>query len=350
MAKRNLDDASEDLPTEKKSRFEDNATAMERLVEIRMVVDSKEVGSIIGRGGMNVKRVREECNVYISVLKTNFENVVDRVMTIKADGPEAMAKAVLVVAQILSDARVQRDTKTNSVSEDSAKVTMKFLIHISQAGAIIGKGGELIRAMTTETGARVHLSTEPLPGTTEKTVSVTGVPDQIYAASLRILTQLVSFPPRNGNSIPYVPMPAAGGVMYQGAPAMQQTYDPYGQQSHDPYGQQSLPTPPYAAPTAPSGGYGGGYVPPPAAGVAGQTKQKIVIPTVCAGNVIGRGGSIISDIRNQSGTFISIAKEEPTAPHERVVTITGTTQGIQMAVYLIRQVVEQFQGDVPPQY
>merc|ERR1712226_50807 len=74
--------------------------------------------------------------------------------------------------------------------------------------------------------------------------------------------------------------------------------------------------------------------------------QKIAIPTICAGCVIGKGGAVIRDLRAQSGTNISIADADPTNPNERVVTLTGTPQGIQTAIYLIRQLVEQYQ---PPQ-
>lgn len=73
--------------------------------------------------------------------------------------------------------------------------------------------------------------------------------------------------------------------------------------------------------------------------------QKIAIPTICAGCVIGRGGTIIRDLRSQSGTNISIADPDPATPDERVVTITGVTEGIMCAVALIRQCVESY---VPP--
>lgn len=66
----------------------------------------------------------------------------------------------------------------------------------------------------------------------------------------------------------------------------------------------------------------------------------------CIGCVIGKGGSVIRDLRVQSGTNISIADPEANNPNERVVTLTGTPQGIHTAVLLIRQLVEQYQ---PPE-
>jgi len=70
--------------------------------------------------------------------------------------------------------------------------------------------------------------------------------------------------------------------------------------------------------------------------------EKMVIPSACAGSVIGRNGSIIKDIKTQSGTKISLAADSsPTG--DRIVTITGSIQGIQIASFLIRQRVESQQ-------
>jgi len=77
---------------------------------------------------------------------------------------------------------------------------------------------------------------------------------------------------------------------------------------------------------------------------AAQTNtQKIALPVQCAGCVIGKGGAVIRDLRKESGTNISIADAEPGAT-ERVVTLTGTAQGIQQAIFLITKLVEAYQG------
>lgn len=51
---------------------------------------------------------------------------------------------------------------------------------------------------------------------------------------------------------------------------------------------------------------------------------------------------MIRDLRAQSGTNISISDADATNPNERVVTLTGTPTGIQTAIFLIRQLVEQY--------
>jgi len=75
----------------------------------------------------------------------------------------------------------------------------------------------------------------------------------------------------------------------------------------------------------------------------GQSRQELAIPTNTAGGIIGKGGSMIRDLRQQSRTFISIADPDPANPDERIVTIQGSSEGINHAIILIRQLVEQYQ-------
>jgi hypothetical protein len=54
------------------------------------------------------------------------------------------------------------------------------------------------------------------------------------------------------------------------------------------------------------------------------------------GAIIGRAGTKIKEIRTQSGAVVKIADNVP-GQTERVVTMTGTPQAVQMAYYLIHQ-------------
>jgi len=195
-----------------------------------------------------------------------------------------------------------------------------ILVHRAAVGAVIGKGGATIRETQQETGTRIQVSNEPLPRSTEKTVTIHGTPSSIEAATLRVLTQLKDNPMRKqARSDLYVP-----------------------DASYSPPSGYSSPPPPYGPPPIyPPLPHHYGTEPP-------LSTQKIAIPTVCAGCVIGKGGAVIRDLRSQSGTSISIADPDLSSPTERVVTLTGTPQGIQTAVYLIRQLVEGYQFQEGP--
>lgn len=58
---------------------------------------------------------------------------------------------------------------------------------------------------------------------------------------------------------------------------------------------------------------------------------------------------MIRDLRAQSQTNISISDPDESTPNERVVTLSGTPQAISHAVFLIRQLVEAYQPNQPPQ-
>lgn len=281
--------------------------------------------------------VRETSGAFVSILKSENPSARERILTLKGT-PEANAIAAKTIASLLitgqNERKQSQDTETPQVTE----YTQKLLIHKFLAGCIIGKGGAIIKEIQTATGARLSISNEPMPGSTEKQVSVTGNPEAIHAAVTRIFNQLNENPLRDGSSnIPYAPgaiaptpygapspFGAQPGFAKQpgypspyGAPAAPQAYSPYGQIA-TPYGQDAM----------------------------GMKTEKIVIPSVCAGTVIGKSGSIIAEIKSQSGCQISIAAAEPTAPQDRVVAITGTSQGINHAIQLIRQRVESYQ---PPE-
>jgi ribosomal protein S3 len=291
--------------------------------ELRILIDNNQVGGIIGKGGANVTRVREEAGVFLSILKAET-NVTERVMVLKGQY-EQLVKGILMISNLLIEADAKFKKEVPNLTEGQTK--LRLLVHRHAVGAVIGKAGAVIQETQQATGARVQVSNDPLPQSTEKTVTISGTPTAIHQATMRVLGQLRENPLRPGTkSYPYIP----GLTPFPSMPASFVAAG-FGQQ-FAPFGMQQQ-----------FGGEGFGL-----GGAAAQANtQKIAIPTICAGCVIGKGGAVIRDLRAQSATNISIADAEPSNPNERVVTLTGTPQGIQTAIFLIRQLVEQYQP--PPQ-
>lgn len=380
--KRSRDDLTDNQTTEtreKKAKTDEEAgLAREEKYEVRILIDSRQVGSVIGKGGSNVTRMRQECDVFMSILKAQ-EGVRERILTVKGF-PANIARAIREIGDILIRAQEARVQKAQELPKpEDSMFTIRFLVHQTLVGGVIGKGGVLVQQTQQQTNARVQVSQEPLGRSSEKSVTVSGTLDHVYAACQIVVLQLSANPLRAGvQSILYEPLlgpgpepyaaqgpgyypPAPAGAGYPPQHSAQPYYPPhvnshgaphyppqqagYGYAGAPPphsYGQQGSAAypPPYGG--APGAGF------PPQAGGAPLSKQKIVIPSVCAGNVIGRSGSIISSIRQQSGTFISIADADPATPRERMVTISGSPQGIQAAVQLIQRVVEQYEGPPAP--
>lgn len=332
----------EEVPTqegEKKTKLEGEETAPVELHECRILIENHEAGTIIGKGGSNVRSIREQSKAFVSILKNESPVSKERVLVLKGT-LEYNVEAVRLISNLLVDAQVQRKQKLcdeqgveNTSSPPDAQV--KVLMHKLYAGAVIGKGGSIVKEIKAESGANISLSSEPLAGSTEKTATISGTVEQVHAAFKRVFKQIVENPLRgSSSSMPYVP----GAAVAQAT----QQFNPYNPYSQPP--QSSLYAPPQQM-GMPQQGYGGfGGHQQQQGGQPGATKtEKIVIPTQCAGSVIGKGGSIIREIKSQSGAQITIADPAQNAPLDRVVSVTGTGQSIQTAIYLIRQRVESYQ-------
>lgn len=284
------------------------------------MIDWHHVGGIIGKGGASVKSIREDsgCAINIIAPPPNAPNPqqIDRIMTVKGSVDQASRAIYLIALNMQQRAAERKAMGGEAASAERGRnkdladgsVAVKLLVHRAAVGAIIGKGGESIKTTQSDTGARIQVSAEPLPHSTDKSVTISGTPEVVQSAVHRVLSQLAESPLRSGTkTVHFVPGPHYYGEYHdasQGAPA-----------------------------GAAASAQGAGPI----------SIQKIAIPTICAGCVIGRGGSIIRSLREQSGTNISIADPDPATPDERVVTITGVAAGIQTAVYLIRQCVESYQ-------
>merc|ERR1719318_839738 len=74
-----------------------------------------------------------------------------------------------------------------------------------------------------------------------------------------------------------------------------------------------------------------------------SSQTQVSIPKDLAGAIIGKGGSRIRQIRQESGAGITI--DEPTqGSNDRIITITGSQDNIQNAQYLLQMSVKQHSG------
>jgi len=305
----------------------------------RFLIDNAEVGVIIGKQGANVQRIRTEAHIYCSILKLKerARAARERVMVLKGD-QTGVAAGVKLIAELLVESAHERARRNAERSGDptggepaaDTKVTIKFLIHQTQAGSIIGKGGVIIQEMIKETGSLIKLSQDSLPRSTEKTVNITGTPQSIHDAAVRVLVKLAETGPKAGAPVieytPEIDFPAAVPPHFP-APGYGAPPAPYGHHAAPaPYG---VPKPVAAAPS-----YG--------APAGGNSQQLIAIPSVCAGSVIGKGGAVIKDLKAKSGCHISIGDHSPDNPTERVCTLSGSEQGIKTAIGMIRGIVEAY--------
>ncbi|XP_041104167.1 poly(rC)-binding protein 4-like isoform X4 [Polyodon spathula] len=106
---------------------------------IRLLMHGKEVGSIIGKKGETVKKMREESGARINISEGSCP---ERIVTIT--GPtDAIFKAFSMIA--LKFEEDINASMTNSTVTSKPPVTLRLVVPGSQCGSLIGKGGSKIK-------------------------------------------------------------------------------------------------------------------------------------------------------------------------------------------------------------
>ncbi|XP_056314389.1 heterogeneous nuclear ribonucleoprotein K, like isoform X3 [Danio aesculapii] len=350
----------------------------DEMVELRVLLQSKNAGAVIGKGGKNIKALRTDYQHYSG---TDFD------------------------------------------------CELRLLIHQSLAGGIIGVKGAKIKELRENTQTTIKLFQECCPHSTDRVVLVGGKPERVVEC-IKVILELISEAPIKGRAQPYdpnfydetydyggftmmyeergrrpmggFPMRGRGGFdrMPPGrgsrsVPPSRRDYDdmsprrgppppPPGRGGRGGSRARNLPLPP---PPPPRGGgdrfshqsyhsnmddrpndrrgrpgdryesmSGGGYDnnsswEPFQSGGRGSYSDiggpvittQVTIPKDLAGSIIGKGGQRIKQIRHESGASIKI--DEPLEGSEdRIITITGTQDQIQNAQYLLQNSVKQYSG------
>ncbi|XP_069850941.1 poly(rC)-binding protein 3 isoform X2 [Dipodomys merriami] len=332
---------------------------------IRLLMHGKEVGSIIGKKGETVKKMREESGARINISEGNCP---ERIVTIT--GPtDAIFKAFAMIAYKFEEDII--NSMSNSPATSKPPVTLRLVVPASQCGSLIGKGGSKIKEIRESTGAQVQVAGDMLPNSTERAVTISGTPDAIIQCVKQICVVMLESPPK-GATIPYRPKPASTPVIFAGG---QVRADPLAASTanlslllqHPPLpaytiqGQYAIPHPDLTklhqlamqqTPFPPLGqtnpAFPGEKLPlhssEEAQNLMGQSPgldasspastHELTIPNDLIGCIIGRQGTKINEIRQMSGAQIKIANATE-GSSERQITITGTPANISLAQYLI---------------
>lgn len=218
---------------------------------IRLIMQGKEVGSIIGKKGDNIKRFREESGAKITISDGSCP---ERIVTVTGS-TEAILKAFAMIARKFEeDANnnlvISSTTNNNTITnlnnntnstngkssttssssgsstassnsgpgQQTLPVTLKLIVPASQCGSLIGKGGSKIKEIREVTGASIQVASEMLPNSTERAVTLSGTAESITKSIYQICCVMLESPPK-GPTIPYRPKPAMPPVFFAGGQA-----------------------------------------------------------------------------------------------------------------------------------
>ncbi|XP_036063769.1 poly(rC)-binding protein 2 isoform X2 [Onychomys torridus] len=341
---------------------------------IRLLMHGKEVGSIIGKKGESVKKMREESGARINISEGNCP---ERIITL-AGPTNAIFKAFAMIIDKLEEDI--SSSMTNSTAASRPPVTLRLVVPASQCGSLIGKGGCKIKEIRESTGAQVQVAGDMLPNSTERAITIAGIPQSIIECVKQIcvvMLETLSQSPPKGVTIPYRPKPSSSPVIFAGGqdrystgsdsasfphttPSMCLNPDLEGPplEAYTIQGQYAIPQPDltklhqlamqqsHFPMTHGNTGFSGiessspevkGYWGLDAS--AQTTSHELTIPNDLIGCIIGRQGAKINEIRQMSGAQIKIANPVEGST-DRQVTITGSAASISLAQYLINVSLE----------
>uniref|UniRef100_A0A2M3Z7C5 Putative polyc-binding alphacp-1 n=1 Tax=Anopheles braziliensis TaxID=58242 RepID=A0A2M3Z7C5_9DIPT len=341
---------------------------------IRLIMQGKEVGSIIGKKGEIVKRFREESGAKINISDCSCP---ERIVTVSGSR-SAIYKAFTLITKKFEEWCSQ--FQDNTTAQGKSQIPIRLIVPASQCGSLIGKGGSKIKEIREITGCSIQVASEMLPNSTERAVTLSGSAESITQCIYHICCVMLESPPK-GATIPYRPKPQVNGpvIVANGqAYTIQGNYavpaqetctvfplaisgglhagisglaDPLLKGTHlqgaiPPHHLQPIPDVSGIAKNPLAGlaalGLAGaiptntGGLNPTATQVQSQS-HEMTVPNDLIGCIIGKGGTKIAEIRQISGAMIRISncEERDSGNTDRTITITGNPDSVALAQYLI---------------
>ncbi|XP_070499471.1 poly(rC)-binding protein 3 isoform X3 [Chironomus tepperi] len=333
------------------AKFPDDPTVT---LTIRLIMQGKEVGSIIGKKGEIVKRFREESGAKINISDGSCP---ERIVTVSGS-TSAIYKAFTLITKKFEEWCSQFNDV--STSNGKTQIPLRLIVPASQCGSLIGKGGSKIKEIREVTGCSIQVASEMLPNSTERAVTLTGTSDAITQCIHQICCVMLESPPK-GATIPYRPKPQVNGPVIL---ANGQAYTIQGNFAVPTEQMTGLAKNPLAglaalglagAIPANTGGLNPTGINNSLAALAGSqlrtaasrtqtnTQQhEMTVPNDLIGCIIGKGGTKIAEIRQISGAMIRISncEEREGGNTDRTITISGNPDAVALAQYLINMSVE----------
>lgn len=323
-------------------------------MKVRVLIWSKFVGAIVGKGGQIVKSLRDTHGVQFDGLKATTEK---RVLSLSGqkDGIVNVMKDLLPV--VGADA-------PNPVGKDGNKLPceVNLLVPIGFCGAVIGKSGMKIKEIMNTSGCRVQVYADDLPNSTERVVAVGGSTADKVAEALNILFILFEKLPKIDDLTEYDPtqdpdVKESAGTTKPGekigsvvvgrgsvtsqlitgtqlAGAYQLSLNPqqvntnqniYSQISTLFQQQQQLKQVPTLDLFQAKG------------------KLELELGPEMVGALIGKGGASIKQVKSATGVEITIEGNEKGSKANRKVTITGKQGQINQATQMFAENIKNYQ-------
>ncbi|PAV77854.1 hypothetical protein WR25_19983 isoform A [Diploscapter pachys] len=202
-----------------------------------VVVPRASVGMIIGKGGEMIKRLAQETGTKIQFKPDEDQSSADRTAIIMGTR-EQIYKATELITELVHKSLSGGGTGGGGNAgggpmHNTGNQQEVFYMHVpaNKTGLVIGKGGETIKQINSESGAYCELSREPPPNAQEKVFIIKGTPYQIHHAQHIIRIKV-------GDIAPGTPVPFFAGP---GGPMANASFGAAPAQFNGGYGAQQVP-------------------------------------------------------------------------------------------------------------
>ncbi|XP_030388261.1 poly(rC)-binding protein 3 isoform X3 [Scaptodrosophila lebanonensis] len=312
---------------------------------IRLIMQGKEVGSIIGKKGEIVNRFREESGAKINISDGSCP---ERIVTVSGT-----TSAIFSAFTLITKKFEEWCSQFNDIGKvGKTQIPIRLIVPASQCGSLIGKSGSKIKEIRQTTGCSIQVASEMLPNSTERAVTLSGSAEQITQCIYQICLVMLESPPR-GATIPYRPKPQVTGpvILANGqAFTIQGNYAvPTQEVAKNPLASLAALGLAGMAPANTGGlnhtalaALAGSQLRTANANRAQQQQHEMTVSNDLIGCIIGKGGTKIAEIRQISGAMIRISncEEREGGNTDRTITISGNPDSVALAQYLINMSVE----------
>jgi len=317
----------------------------------RVLCLASKIGSVIGKGGSIISQIRQETGAKIRVEETVpgcDERIIfiigsDKESEVAADqskedvdetnkaaegddangqtednedtqtipvedvqtekGMSSVQKALLLVFEKMVEGESETDGG-NEENDKSSTFVVRLLVLSSQVGCLMGKGGSVIKQMSTDSGAQIRIlpanELPPCASPDDELLQITGEVDMVRKALQSVSQHLLENPPRDQapfSANPSGPSSHAFGNHFSRPEA------------HPP---ANYPFPPQRAPYAP------GHMNP----FNDILTFRVLCPEEKVGGVIGKGGTIVKSLQHESGCEIKV-QDRLSDSDDRIIIISG---------------------------
>ena len=277
--------------------------------EVIMVPD-KMVGLIIGRGGEQITRLQAEYGCKIQMAQDSG-GLPDRQCTLTGS-PEATQAARAAIERIVANEGNGPPRGGGGMPMGGGGGFYEMMVPGHKVGLIIGKGGETIKSLQEQSGAKIVIIQDTPEAAMEKPLRITGTPEGVEQAKQLVTEILSSGDDRDGMGFRGRGR-GRGGMMRGGG---------------------------FGAPRGrggPRGGMNGGSWGGPGGDYGNQHTEYVQVPANKCGLVIGKGGETIKNINQSTGAHCEIDKHSPPDAREKTFVIRGPPEAVERAKAMVME-------------